>query len=270
MKLLQYTSNLNRGIVTAKTISHDPFGFAVDTIIRIVVRAFIPIPFASELIVYFKGPILAILAGGLLFFFTSIFVILATLYTPALGLNGILKGLPGTIPTGQNLQVIIDALKGYLEPGFVDTNIPTRDPFGGDGESYSIRTAGFHDPAYFQEFGLIHEGQDLVPSSIYYANDKAYKLTGQPIVFATMTGKATTYTDSEGALTVAIVNSDNTIETVDKHFKQILACNCEVHAGEPIGIMGETGFAFGKHLHYEVRLNQGGTWVAVNPLDYIH
>src|SRR5207302_1003038 len=107
------------------------------------------------------------------------------------------------------------------------------------------------------------------PTEAYYAENKAYRITGQPIIFATMSGKATTYTDPEGALTVSIINNEGTIQTVYKHFKQILTCNCTIKAGTPIGIMGDTGFAEGEHLHYEVRLNEGGNWVAVNPLDYI-
>ncbi|MGH7204403.1 MAG: M23 family metallopeptidase [Candidatus Levyibacteriota bacterium] len=270
MSVVKLTKHAYQGATTAKTIMSDPFGFAIDTLIRVIVRAFIPLPFVSEIAIYFKGPILTLLAGGAVFFITILFIIITTLYAHASALQSVVRSLTGAIPVGQDLQVILKALEGYIEAGFVDTNIPGKDPFGGNGESYSIRTAGFHDPGYYQQFGLVHEGQDLVPSSAYYANNKAYQTTGQPIVFATLTGSATTYTDSYGALTVAITNSDGTIQTVYKHFKQILACNCQIHAGQPIGIMGETGFAFGEHLHYEVRLNQEGNWVAVNPLDYIH
>lgn len=270
MSVLQHTRNVYHGISTTQTLKTDPFGFAIDSLIRIIVTAFIPVPFASEIAIYFKGPILALLAGGIIILMTVIFTLVTTLYAPMTGLNSIIKSFSGALPAGQDLQVIVKALEGYLEAGFADVSIPLKDPFGGDGENYSIRTAGFHDPAYYQHYGLIHEGQDIVPSQAYYAANKAYQLTGQPVVFATISGNARTYSDSYGALTVAITNNEGSIQTIYKHFSQILSCNCEIHAGQPIGIMGDTGFADGVHLHYEVRINQGGNWIAVNPLDYIH
>lgn len=267
--ILQKTKVVFQRAATAQAIQHNPFGFALDTIIRLFVRFIIPVPFASELVIYFKGPILAFLAGGAILLISLLFMIIAALFTPASAINSVVSSFTGAVPIGQNLQVIIQALDGYIEEGFTDTNIPTKNPFGGKGERYSIRTAGFHSQGYFQNFGLMHEGQDIVPSQAYYAENKAYQLTGQSVIFATLSGNATTYIDSEGALTVAITNNKGTIQAVYKHFKQILTCNCAVQSGKPIGIMGSTGFSTGDHLHYEVRLNQGGTWIAVNPLDYI-
>ena len=87
MSVLHFTQKASRGLSTAKTLTTDPFGFAIDTLIRVIVRAFIPVPFASELAIYFKGPILALLAGGVLLFITVIFIIITTLYAPAASLN---------------------------------------------------------------------------------------------------------------------------------------------------------------------------------------
>lgn len=266
---LPNTKLVYQGLTSVQGLQQNPFNFAVDNIIRLVVRYLIPVPFASELVIYFKGPILVLLAGGALLFITIIFIIITIIFTPASTINSIVHNFTGTIPIGENLQVIIQALEGYIEAGFIDTQLPIKDPFGGIGESYSIRTAGFHDPGYYLHYGLIHNGQDIVPSQAYYNENNGYRLTGQPIVYATLSGKATTYTDSYGSLTVAITNNAGTMQTVYMHFKQILACNCDIHAGQPIGIMGDTGFADGVHLHYEVRQNEGGKWVAVNPLDYI-
>lgn len=269
MSVIQQTRLAFQGTLAASSITKNPLGFALDTLIRLIVRFVIPVPFASELVIYFKGPILALLAGSAILFLSILFVIITTLFLPASTINSFVRPFTGTLPVGQDLQVIIQALEGYIEAGFTDTNTPSKNPFGGTGESYSIRTAGFHSQGYFQHFGLIHEGQDIVPSQTYYSENKAYQVTGQPVVFATHSGNATTYTDSEGALTVAITNHEGTIQTIYKHFNQILACNCEVKAGQPIGIMGTTGFSTGEHLHYEVRINQGGKWIAANPLDYI-
>lgn len=265
MGLLKYTNYLQRGAATTHAIKNDPFGIVFDTLVRFVVGRLFPIPFASELVIYFKGPIFAFLLGLITFAITGIIIVVTLVLAP----SATIRSVGSFVPFGQELQVAVQALAGYKETGFVDTNMPTKNPFGGVGEEYSVRTAGFHDLEYFRKFGLIHEGQDLIPSENYYAGSNAYKLTGQPIVFATLTGNATTYTDSEGSLTVAITNEEQSMRTVYMHFKQVLACNCQVHAGEPIGIMGDTGFSFGEHLHYEVRRNEGGNWVAINPLSYI-
>jgi len=42
-----------------------------------------------------------------------------------------------------------------------------------------------------------------------------------------------------------------------------------IQAGQPIGIMGATGEATGVHLHYQIDLNDSGTWTPTDPKQYI-
>lgn len=63
-----------------------------------------------------------------------------------------------------------------------------------------------------------------------------------------------------------LLNNGNGIQTVFGHMTKVaVSAGQTVHKGEVIGYSGETGFATGPHLHYEVRVN--GT--AVNPAPYM-
>ena len=270
MSIFKYAHKARSGIAITKSISANPFGFALDRLVALIIQAFIPIPFAGEMAIYFKGPVLAFLCTIGVILLTIIFVIIVTITTPISIIQNI-GNIVGSL-TGTSAESIpIEALTGYIEEGFADTAIPERNPFGGNGFNFSVVTAGYHDPDYYRRFNMIHDGVDLVPTEAYFKNDSAYTKTGVVVVFATNTGKSRIYTDEYGALTVDVTNNDQTIKTVYKHLKQIIVGNgAEITAGQPVGVMGDTGFAFGEHLHYEVRQNQGGAWVTVNPLTYIH
>lgn len=269
MSVTQALTSIYKGGKVTNQIRRDPVGFFIDRCISLLVQCFVPIPLAGEVVVAFKMP-LFYLACTILLGAVSLLLFLGTvLVTPSVVLHNLTQTITNTLG-GSALTVPIDALRGYREVGFGDTDTPAKNPFGGAGLANSAQTAGFHDPDYYQQFGFIHEGIDLVPSNTYYSQNQAYALVKATIVFTTLTGMVKTYTDSYGALTVEVTNSAGTIKTVYKHVKQILVSNgVEIHAGEPVGVMGMTGFATGEHLHYEIRLNQNGSWVAVDPAGYI-
>lgn len=256
-----------RGLSTTQNFANNPFNFVLDNLIRLIVNVLIPIPLASELIIYFKGPILAFFAGSIIFFITLIFIIYSMIFTPSTKA----ATLQNILLSGQNLQ----SLNGYLESGFSDTSTPTKDPFSGSGTNYMTITVNYHEVESFEFAGQgvteTEQGIDIIPSGTYYANNNAYKLTGQPIIFATLSGTTNTYVDQYGANTIEITNSDQTVKTIYIHLSQILIGNgATVRSGQPIGIMGSTGMSTGPHLEYQVRLNQGGSWVTQNPLNYIN
>jgi len=294
MKLLTNTIKaIGSGTKVARTtqaLATDPFGFLLDAVISIAVSALIPIPVLGSLIgsviASYKKVILYLLASVILVPVFVTVMVMTVILTPggflsqlpnltqiAAGLTGdaalwVAKLLHGSLPV-QNKTIAIEGLQSYIEAGFTDTDVPSRDPFGGNGLTNSQKTAGFHDPVYFNTYGVVHEGVDLIPSNAYYQNNKAYALTKQVIMFATNDGTARTYTDSYGALTVDITNKQGTLFTEYKHLKQFIMKDGEVHAGQPVGVMGSTGFAFGEHLHYQIEVNQGGKWTPVNPDTYL-
>jgi murein DD-endopeptidase MepM/ murein hydrolase activator NlpD len=259
------------GIRTLKEIKENPLGFAIDLILATIISALIPIPFSGAVVARYRNYILMGLGEVLVLFLTFVFVILSIvnsfslssianrfIHNSANQLQGFLGGNP------------LQALEGYIEAGFSDTNTPRRNPLGGEVMENSNVTMEYHDPNY-HFFDGIHTGIDLIPSDHYFQTNEAYKKTNQLIVFATMNGKAQFYVDQYGANVVDIYNSDNTILTRYVHLAtSFISSGQEVKAGQPVGIMGQTGEATGVHLHYEIRVDQNGSMVTVNPRGYIN
>lgn len=70
-------------------------------------------------------------------------------------------------------------------------------------------------------------------------------------------------------LTVVIASGDS-FRTIFGHCQEILVHpGMRVEAGDPIATVGDTGWATGPHLHYEIRRRSAGGWIAVDPLDHL-
>ncbi len=158
----------------------------------------------------------------------------------------------------------------YREPSIEDSMVPNHTPFG-ERDDMTI-TAYYHDESYYHEFGHWHDALDMVPSKKYYTSNQAYKRTGLPIVFSTLSGKACSYGDLTNGYTVTVESFDGKFRTLYHHqqlnFIPLRTC-ANVIAGTPIGIMGETGYATGPHVHYSVYKKVNGTWFDVDPLGYL-
>lgn len=242
-----------------------PFNFFLDLILSAVISALIPIPFIDLILMRYKKMfVLGIIGFGLMFIglIAIIFLFLAS---------------PFFLPFFQTSNIStssINSLVRYIESGFNDTDTPLKNPFGGIGMSNTITTVNFHDIESFfwddRQITETEQGIDIVPNNLYFLTNKAAKLTGEPIVFATLNGITKTYTDANGALTVEITNTTSSIKTISIHLQQILVeNNANIRAGEPIGVMGSTGMSTGPHLEYQVRINKNGSWIAVNPTEFI-
>jgi murein DD-endopeptidase MepM/ murein hydrolase activator NlpD len=61
--------------------------------------------------------------------------------------------------------------------------------------------------------------------------------------------------EAKGFGKYVVIRHPNGLETIYGHMsKQLVAENQEVHAGDPIGLGGNTGRSTGSHLHFETRL----------------
>lgn len=169
------------------------------------------------------------------------------------------------------VYVIPRVLQGYREAGFTNQTIPTKNPFGGEQLQYSRITANYLDQNYFQQFGMQHFAVDMVPSELYYEQSEAYNLVRRPVVFATHNGEVSYLFDENGANYVVITNPIGNLRTMYVHLEaSYVVTGDTVVAGQPIGIMGNTGFSTAAHLHYQVQIkNSNDNWVNVNPLNYI-
>lgn len=120
-------------------------------------------------------------------------------------------------------------------------------------ETYRIDLRGFCMPTpsrnitsrygYRPAFKRVHKGLDIKV------------LTGDTIV-AAFDGKVRVVRyDSGGYGNYVVIRHNNGLETIYGHLsKQLVACDQDVRAGEPIGLGGNTGRSFGSHLHFETRL----------------
>ena len=262
-----------------KRFVNDPIGVITDGIIYVIAILFIPIPYAGDVLIELKHIIIPVVVAFVLIPIVSIGLIMQVVLIPIVAAHGIKTTIityinkiisGGGTEGGVSTSPTTNPLNGYREGGYSDTNTPTRNPFGGGGYSWTTITATFMDPSY-GFFNGVHTGLDLVPNTNYYQNSGAYKISQKPIVLATISGWCMFYTDVFGALVVEVISSDNTTKTVYMHLAQSFVKTGDIiTAGQPVGVMGSTGFSTGMHLHYEVRRKIGVLWVPLNPAGFIN
>lgn len=151
---------------------------------------------------------------------------------------------------------------GYFEPGFVNSGTPQLTPLG-DMDNFVV-TAYFNDPSYYYFYHRWHKAIDIVPSSSYYKENQAFKLTNEVIIFATCSGMARSLQDSSKANYIYIVCDDEKHAVLIVHNQRnflALGSEAKVIAGQPIGVMGNTGNSNGAHVHYAVKDLKTGQYI---------
>jgi Peptidase family M23 len=160
------------------------------------------------------------------------------------------SGSPGS---AQSISTLPPELVGYIEPFINDIGTPNGNPLGGQGyENVSINCF-YHCSNYVSSD--IHQGMDMVPSLTYYNTNRASRLTsGKVIQFATCSGQARYETGYLGSNNVVIQCKDTDYYVTYMHLSTAYVTTSPVNitAGQPIGVMGSTGFSTGPHVHYQI------------------
>lgn len=114
--------------------------------------------------------------------------------------------------------------------------------------------------------GVMHNGVDIgwtKPESEnnVYANCKG-------TVIATVTGKGNTYgTSDHGYGNYVLVRHINGFTSLYAHLDKVYVSNGQtVDENTIVGVMGNTGYSAGRHLHFEVKNNQG---IKIDPTSYL-
>jgi murein DD-endopeptidase MepM/ murein hydrolase activator NlpD len=253
--------NITKIVTTLSKVVNDPLQTISDKVVAFIVNLIVPFSVPKEVIAAFKRPLMGLVVTLAIFALFMITIVGTIFMSPLLLGSSILDSIASASQNTSNFA---------SDTSFAETTVPKNNPFGGVGMAYSTVTSYFLDPAYYLQFGRNHPGIDMVPSQEYYDNSKTYKETHQVVIFATINGSVRQYVDQYGGETVEITNPENTFKVLYIHFSRILAdSGTAVKAGMPVGIMGDTGFSTGDHVHYEIQIKDGSTWRSVNPLNYI-
>jgi murein DD-endopeptidase MepM/ murein hydrolase activator NlpD len=152
------------------------------------------------------------------------------------------KATPEALPADSaELQERAEALdrasRDYDNRG-VDTSInPAPDFWTLPAKDYSFTST------FGQRWGKAHEGVDLAKAE----GSKIVAAHGGTVKLASWNG---------GYGNCVIIDHGNGVETLYGHASRLLVKpGQQVNAGTPIALMGNTGYSFGAHLHFEVHVN---------------
>jgi murein DD-endopeptidase MepM/ murein hydrolase activator NlpD len=139
----------------------------------------------------------------------------------------------------ERAEVADRASRADREHGGLATSITQNAP---DVWLLPVRDYRYSSP-YGQRWGRLHAGVDLAGP------------TGT-VIYAMHGGTVTHSRFSGGYGYLVIIDHGDGVETLYAHASELLAYEGqEVQAGEPIALMGNTGYSFGSHLHLEIHIN---------------
>jgi len=124
-------------------------------------------------------------------------------------------------------------------------------------------TAYFEDEEYYYELGMIHRGIDIAAAGI--TNQEAVAAADGVVIVS----EGVIYSDgSYGSYgNYVIIDHGGGMATLYAHGNQrLVSVGDVVRRGDPVLLIGSTGWSTGPHLHFEVRLNG----IKVDPLPYLY
>lgn len=146
--------------------------------------------------------------------------------------------------------------------------IPYGNPVGLTRSDLVTITSGYNESRTIDGVVNVHTGVDVVPSDVWYQENPG-KSSEEAINRSIIIGTVTNFQDSYGALCSYVANT----------YYRTLYCHCSTHLakdgdtlkyGDPVCMMGTTGFSTGVHNHVEVfKKNDQGTWDRVDPSPFL-
>ena len=114
--------------------------------------------------------------------------------------------------------------------------------------------------------GVMHNGVDIGWTSPESENNVYANCKGN--VIQTVTGKGNTYgTSDHGYGNYVLVRHDNGFTSLYAHLDKVYVSNGQtVDENTIVGVMGNTGYSAGRHLHFEVKNTQG---IKIDPTPYL-
>lgn len=114
--------------------------------------------------------------------------------------------------------------------------------------------------------GVMHNGVDIGWTKPESENNIYANCKGN--VIQTVKGKGNTYgTSDHGYGNYVLVRHDNGFTSLYAHLDKVYVSNGQtVDENTIVGVMGNTGYSAGRHLHFEVKNNQG---IKIDPTPYL-
>lgn len=160
------------------------------------------------------------------------------------------SGSPGSALA---ISTLPTELIGYIEPFINDIGTPNGNPLGGQGYQNITVTCFYHCTDYIT--GSVHQGMDMIPNLAYYNTNRASSLIGGKVIqFATCSGMARYENGYRGSNNVVIKckDTDYSVTYMQLYTAFVTTDPVAITTGQPIGIMGSTGFSTGPHVHYQI------------------
>lgn len=146
--------------------------------------------------------------------------------------------------------------------------IPYGNPISLTEPDLVVITSGYGETRVVNGIVDVHTGVDLVPSQKWYQQNPGasiYSVINKSII----TGTVSEFIDSQGALCAYVENP--AYKTMYCHCSSFIAKdNDVVKYGDPICLLGATGFVTGPHVHVEIYIKSPtGAWNRVDPTSFL-